>query len=251
MNKFLSLCLISLLLLSCNNSNKTETLNQPSKTIETSKIGRHNYAVVWDWSTDDKALVIKHSASFSKELLSLWENNDIENVYLNPEIELNAELPFPSISFFVKAHSIEAAKSILNELTIVKEKIAQYKLFPVGLLWLEGNKKAEAIHTDYKSFVTIWESNAQTPSAELTKAQNDTILNLWNNGTIENVYFDVKGVTNPSEKTDFVLFVKAKNKADAESICKSLPFYKKEIVSYKIFNAGTFWLGVNPNTSLN
>lgn len=251
MNKLLSLFLISLILLSCNNSNKTETINQDSKANQISKIGRHNYAVVWDWSTDDKELVTVHAATFTKELLNLWENNDIENVYLNPEVELNDKLPFPSISFFVKAHSIEAARSILNELTIVKKEIADYKLYPVGILWLEGNKKSLAIHTDYKSFVTVWDKKYQTPDAELTKAQNDIIINLWNNGTIENVYFDVEGVTNQSEKTDFVFFVKARNQDEAESICKTLPFYKEKIASYKIFNAGTFWLGINNKKTLN
>lgn len=112
------------------------------------------------------------------------------------------------------------------------------------MLWLGQNQDSPEINTDLKSFVCIWETKEKRPVDDLTKAQNDAVLALWNEGVVENVYFDIEGVSNINDKTDIVFYVKASNISEAESICKSLPFFKEEIASYKIFPAGTFWLGL-------
>lgn len=247
MFKFLNLLIICLLLFSCSDSNKQNAQNQNSTTPEKSIIGRNNYAVVWHWTTLDKELVIENTSIFTKELLSLWEKNDVENIYFDTDSEVQDGMHFPSISFFVKANNLNSAKSILNELTIVEKGIAQYKLYPVGMLWLGQTQDSSKINKNHKSFVTIWETKDKQPVDNLTKAQNDTILALWNKGKIQNVYFDIEGVINDSKKTDFVFYIRASNLNDAEVICKSLPFYQEDIASYRIFSAGAFWLGVYDN----
>ena len=251
MYKLFSLLTISLLLFSCSNPNKQNSQDQNAISIVESNIGRNNYAVVWDWSTKDKELVIENASIFTKELLNLWENNDIENVYFDSEAEVKDDMHFPSISFFVKAHSLSSAKSILDDLTIVKKEIAQYKLYPVGMLWLEQTRDSTKINMNDKSFVTIWETKNKETIDDLTKTQSDTILALWNKGKIENVYFDAQGVIDANKKTDFVFYVKSANLADAEKICKSLPFYKENVASYRIFPAGVFWLGINDKLQKN
>ena len=243
MNRFLGLLVICLLLFSCNNSVEQNSEKKDIVNENISSIGRNNYAVVWHWTTTDKELVVDNALTFTKELLSLWEKKDIENVYFDLEAEVKNDMQFPSISFFVKAHGIKSARKILDELTIVKKEIASYKLFPVGMLWLGKNQDSILSTTNYKSFVTVWETNEEKPVDNTTKAQNDAVLELWNSGIIENVYFDIEGVSNSNEKTDFVFYVNADNIDKARTICETLPFSKENIASYKIFQAGVFWLG--------
>ena len=242
MYKLFSLLTISLLLFSCSNSGKQ---NQNSKTKEKTDISKNSYAVVWDWDTKDKKLINENAAAFTKELSNLWEKNIIENVYFDSEAKGVDDMQFPSISFFIKANSLDNAKSILDGLTIVRQEIAQYKLYPVGMLWLGQNKETSEKNKTLGSFVTIWEPKGKKPDDDLLKAQNDKILALWNSGTIENVYLDLEGISGANDKTDFVFYVKADNRNDAETICKSLPFYKENIASYQIFSAGTFWMGIS------
>lgn len=245
MRKLIYLSIICLFLFSCNNSNKQNAQNQISTPNEKPIIGRNNYAVVWNRTTHDKELVIENTSTFTKEFLSLWEKNNVENIYFDIAPEVKDEMHFPSVSFFVKANNLNSAESILDNLTIVKKGIAQYKLYPVGMLWLGQTQDSSKINNNHKCFVTIWETKEKKPVNDLTKTQNDTILALWNTGKIENIYFDLEGVINTSKKTDFVFYIRAPNQNDAETICKSLPFYTENVAAYRIFSAGVFWLGVN------
>lgn len=246
----MSLIGICLVLSFCKSPVKQNSADQPTTDEEISSVvGRNNYAVVWDWSTEDEESLIENAGDITTELFSLWENNDIENVYFNTDAGLNAEMPLPTISFFIKAHSPGDAQLLLDNLTIVKKEIASYTLHPVGILWLGQKQDSSEINTNKKSFVTIWETKDKRPVDALTKAQNDAVLALWNEGTIENVYFDIEGVTKTNNKTDFVFYVKAANITEANSICNSLPFVKESFASYRIFPAGAFWLGVYDETA--
>lgn len=93
-----------------------------------------------------------------------------------------------------------------------------------------------------KSFVTVWRTNNK-PTDELTQAQNDKILELWNAGKIENVYFDIEGTQIANSKTDFVFYANTNTKEEAIAICESLPFFKENIATYKIYEVGVFWMG--------
>ena len=64
---------VSLLFFSCGNNKKETKTETKSDTVEpivtqTSKIGSENYAVVWNWTTEDEQLVSYNTPIISKEL---------------------------------------------------------------------------------------------------------------------------------------------------------------------------------------
>lgn len=240
---------VSLLIFSCNDTKKEALEPTKSETVElstseTSQIGRNNYAVVWKWTTTDVQLVIDNSASISEELTSLWKQDIVENTYYNSNSKVDKLSYFPNISFFLKAASYEDAEVILNKLTIVKKGIAVYNIYPVGNLWLD--RKFKTIHENglTKSFVTVWKTKSK-PTDKITKAQNDKILELWNNGKVENAYFDIEGTQSANNTTDFVFYANANTKEEAIAMCESLPFFKENIATYNIHEVGVFWMGKN------
>ena len=244
--KKLFLLTICIFVFSCGQN--TSTSNQQSaqsKTNETSEVGKSNFAVTWTWTTTNIDFIEKQLPKISKELTNLWESGIVENIYFDSEPVINKLEYLPNIAFFLKADTRDDVKSILNDLTVVKQGIASFQLHPVGLLWLD--RKTEAIQQRglTRSFVTVWTTKKFTPSQELLSAQNDQILNLWNQGLIENVYFDVEGTQRVNEKTDFVFFVNVESKKEAVEICQNLPFFKEKIATYQIFQAGHFWMGKN------
>lgn len=181
-------------------------------------------------------------------MLNLWENNVIENVYFDNKPQENKLHNFPSISFFLKANSLEDATSTLNKLSVVKLHVASYTLFPVGMLWLNTLADMDYDRGNKQCFVAVWITlNSTAPANKLLKAQNDTVLAMWNKGLIENVYFDSQGVVTKNDKTDFVFFVYASSESEARNKCETLPFYKNKIASYQLHKAGTLWLGKNEN----
>ena len=225
MQKIIFLFTISFLILSCGNPSQKESSTdyaseQASSVKDQSHIGRNNYAVTWKWATTNSQLVSDNSPAISKELVDLWKKDIVENVYYDSESPVDKLHNFPNIAFFLKAHSDAEAKSILNELTVVTKGIATYKLHPVGQLWLD--RKSEVIHKKgmTKSFVAVW-TTVKSPLKEenadkLLKSQSDTVLELWNEGIVENVYFDIEGTYSPTDKTDFVFFVNANTEAEAK-----------------------------------
>jgi hypothetical protein len=226
-----------------NNNSTTET---EQSNLDQSKIGRQNFAVIWTWTTTDVQLVTDNSVVISKELTNLWKEGTVENAYYNNDSKIDKLAHFPNISFFIKAKSKSDAESILNRLTVVKKNIASYQLFEVGLLWLD--RKHKTIHENgmTKSYAAIWKTENK-PTDELTKSQNDKVLELWKTGKIENVYFDIEGTQTANNKTDFVFYVNANSEEDAKELCESLPFFKENIATYKLHEVGVFWLGKYQN----
>lgn len=205
---------------------------------------KNNYAVIWKWSTDDVKLVQENTPMISSELMKLWNDKIVENLYYDGKSPVNKLANFPNISFFIKASSAHDASKILDQLTIVKKGFAAYQLYPVGHLWLD--RKTDVINKNgiTESFVTIWTNvSNNAPTEDLKVEQNDAILELWNAGTIENVYFDVEGVENANNKSDFVLFINAQNEEEARDICNALPFPVASMATYKLHQAGMFWMG--------
>lgn len=241
----------SVLFLNCGNSKKetkieTKTETTESTTSNSSKIGRNNYAVVWKWETKDVQLVADNSKTISKELNDLWKADFIENAYYNATANTDKLAYFPNISFFIKANSQEHAKKLLNTLSVVKKGISSYKLYPVGNLWLDRKKTSTKDHGLTKSFVSIWSAKTK-PTDEQKILQSETVLEYWNAGKLENVYFDIEGTQKANNVTDFVFFVNAETEEKAKALCESLPFYKEDIASYKMQEVGVFWMGINEN----
>ena len=238
---------LSLFIFSCGNNKKEANADTKSETVEststkTTNVVSKNYAVVWNWATKDEQLVTENSPTISKELTALWQKGIVENAYYNSDSKVDKLSYFPNISFSLKAESYKSAEIVLNNLTIVKKGIAVYKLYPIGTLWLD--RKFKTIHKNgmTKSFVTVWNTNKK-PTDELTKAQNDKVLELWNAGKIENAYFDIEGTQIANSKTDFVFYANANTEAEAIALCESLPFFKENIATYKIREVGVFWMG--------
>lgn len=248
MRKIVSILGISFLALSCGHlfpkeESSTNPDHRTAKIGDQSSIGRTNYAVIWTWTTTKPDLVSHHLPAISEELIKLWKNDVIENAYFDTEAKSEKLGHFANIAFFLKASSISEARAILNELTVVKQGIATYVLRPVGLLWLD--RKTNVINEKgiTNSYVTVWKTHQNNLPDTTLKLQTKEILQLWNAGTIENVYFDIEGTQAVNATTDFVFFVNANSKNEAEAICNALPFFQENIATYEVFRAGVFWMG--------
>jgi len=250
MKKSLLIILLVAFMFGCNNqsqentssANDNETQNSE---VDNSKIGRKNFAVVWNWKFSDKQMLDDYLLTISSEMEKLWKDDIIENVYFQSDAEM-ASGYFPNISCFVKAQSLDEAKATLNNLTLVKNGLANYKIYPVGMKWLGRETKVIKSKGLGKSFVAVW-SELETISAandgDIIVAQADSIMSLWRKGIIENVYFDVEGTQSANDVTDFVFFVNTDTEKEAKEICDNLPFSIKGKASYKIKEVGVFWLG--------
>jgi hypothetical protein len=253
MDKLSYLLLSSMLLILFSCGNQKDKTSIQSNATESSQVenvdqqfGRTNYAVVWKWATNNIKLVENNNPQISKELINLWKKGVVENAYFDTDSPTDKLDYFGNITFVLKAKDKTDAKDILDRLTVVKKGIATYQLFPVGQLWLD--RKTELINEQgiTKSFVAVWntqKSPLDKTKADLLKSQNDMILDLWNKGKVENIYFDIEGTQKENEKTDFVFFVNANSEMDAKSICEALPFYQEKIANYELFQVGVFWMG--------
>lgn len=248
---FLSVLTITSGFIGCAHQAEEKKTSSDSSSAVKSKsqegIGRSNFAVIWKWTTDDTEHVNNNSANISMELTKLWKQDVIENAYYNTDSQVNKLSHFPNIAFFLKAKDEGTAKSILDQLTVVTKEIATYTLHPVGQLWL--GRKTEVINEKglTRSFATVWRT-VRSPlhgenADDLLKQQNDTMIELWESGVVENVYFDIEGTYTPNNKTDFVFFVNAETETEARQICESLPFFKENMATYQIHQAGVFWMG--------
>ncbi len=249
---FLSL---GLLVLGCKNETKKTKTDETPKTTESSAIksaefGRTNYAVVWNWTTTDEKLVSGNTAQISNELTDLWKKGVIENVYYDSAAKADKLGHFPNISFFLRAQSEQEAETILDDLSIVKKGISKYKVHPVGTKWLGRNEEAIEKNGITKSWVAVWATSVDHNSKlsknevkENAKEQSDAVISLWDQGLVENVYFDIMGIEQKNDITDFILFINAATETEARDILNSLPFYKKNIAKYQLFSVGVFWMG--------
>ena len=240
---------VCLLIVNCGGVEQKKSEQQATR-LETEsdvekleKIGRLNFAVVWKWNTNDEKLVSDNFKQIAGEMTKLWENGNAENFYYNAKSRTDKFLYFPNIVFTLKAKNINEAKNILNELSIVKKEIATYRLFPVGQLWLERNEEAIKNNDVSKTYVAVWNNKNNNPTNELVQSQTNQVMELWNSGKIENVYFDIEGTQEENEVTDFVFFVNANTKVEANEICSLLPFAKEKISTFTLHEVGHFFLG--------
>ena len=246
---------VGLFVLGCGNETKKAksgkaTEASKSTAIKSTEFGKTNYAVVWSWTTADEQLVSENTAQISKELTDLWKKGIIENVYYDSEAKADKLGYFPNISFFLRAKSEQEANAILDELTIVRKGISKYNIHPVGTKWLGRNEAAIDKNGITKSWVAVWatsvDHNSEFSKNEVkqnAKEQSDAVISLWDQGLVENVYFDIMGIQQKNDITDFVLFINAASETEARDILNSLPFYKKNIAQYQLFSVGVFWMG--------
>ena len=100
---------------------------------------RNSYAVVWTIDTDDAELFNHAIADQGTKMLELWTNGIVENVYLDSKKthDVVHKGDTARVMFFIKAKTEGEAKKILDEMPLVKKKVAKYALHPVGILWLK------------------------------------------------------------------------------------------------------------------
>lgn len=251
MNKLLVL-IITLLVVSCTSTEKNENKNtQQIKEVEKAiKVGKKNFAVVWNWETKDKNLVDDNLLAQAEQFTNLWKEGIIENAYFNSQPSDQFE-NYPSISLVIKASSEENASAILDDCIFVKKGISNYTLHPIGIKWLD--RKDEVINENgmSKTWVAVWSStidlNSEASKKELNdnvQKQSDDVLALWKAGKIENVYFDIEGTQSRNEVQDFVMHVNANSEQEAKAMMDELPFAKKNIAHYQLFPVGVYWMGV-------
>ncbi len=100
---------------------------------------RNTYAVVWTIDTDDAKLYNNTITDQAAKTLELWQNGIVENVYIDGKKthDVVHKGDAARVMFFIKAKTDEEARKILDEMPLVKNKMAVYTLFPVGILWLK------------------------------------------------------------------------------------------------------------------
>ena len=250
--KKLALLSFVAILFACNNQPQDQkTSNEPNQQpatteVDNSKIGRKTFAIVWKWKTTDKKIFEENVLTISKEMEELWKKDVIVDAYFDNGTKIYKAGYFPNISCFLKAKSEEEAETILNKLTLVENEMAEYTIYPVGTKWL--GRATEAINKKRftKSFVAVWSTSEkfdQNDNGDVIIAQSEALLKLWNEGAIENVYFDVEGTQKTNKVTDFVFFVNADSDKEAIEICDNLPFVQEKIATYILQPVGIFWLG--------
>lgn len=249
MKRIITLSLMALLLTNCNNQGKKQATEAEGGTVvterkqEAAKITQ-NYAVVFNWATDDEKLVMENSMLQSDQLLKLWGEGIVENVYYDADAKRDKFSYFPNITFTLKAVDEMEAKTILDSLVVVQKGIATYTTYPVGTLWLKRNEEAIKARGGTSSFVAVWKTDYK-PERTMVIGQNEKLMELWNSGQIENVYFDIEGTQKQNEKTDFVFFVNANTEEEAKAIIDPLPFVRNAVASYTLYPVGIFWMGTN------
>lgn len=247
MKKIIRLSLMALLLTNCKDQGKKRPTEMENRTVGTEekqvtpKITQ-NYAVVFNWATQDENLVMENSMLQSDQLRKLWEDGVVENVYYDSEAKRDKFSYFPNITFTLKAADETGAKTVLDNLVVVKKGIATYTTYPVGTLWLKRNKKAVKEMGRTSSFVAVWNTDYK-PERTMVIGQNEKLMELWNSGQIENVYFDIEGTQKENDKTDFVFFVNANTEEEAKAIIDPLPFVRNAVASYELYPVGIFWMG--------
>ncbi len=225
-------------------TNNSEKGSKASSDVDQSAILK--FAVVWNWTTDDMQIIRDNYSKISEEITELWNDDILENAYYNSESPSESLDFVPNISFFMKSLTVDKARSVLNDLTLVKSGIADYTLYPVGTLWLGRQDRVIMENGLTHSYVAVWSTESpEEIDDDLLRKQNDVIMKLWNEGKIENVYFDIEGTRRPNTRTDFVFFVNVRTEEEAWAICRSLPFAEREIATFKLYKAGLFWLGQN------
>jgi hypothetical protein len=136
-------------------------------------------------------------------------------------------------------------------LTVVKNSIATFSVFPVGSKWFGRNADAIQDKGLTKSYVSVWKTLTDINVEEygdLINTQASSIKNLYQSGVIENVNWEMSREEDAYKRrtnniSDFVFFINTNSKEDAKALCDSIGFIQAELMSYEVIPVGVFWLG--------
>ena len=96
----------------------------------------------------------------------------------------------------MKAESYKSAREFLNSLSVVKNGIATFSVFPVGSKWFGRNAEAIQANGIRRSYVSVWkvlEEIKQEENLQMIQTQANSIKSLYQQGSIENVYWELSG----------------------------------------------------------
>ena len=98
-----------------------------------------------------------------------------------------------------------------------------------------------------QSFLVTWDpatlSNREAFDKHLGE-QADSLLKLWRDEVVENVYLNPAAEPNIKADIPTVAFViRAKSKAKAHHILKDMPYVQHKVIDYTLSPVGSFWLG--------
>ena len=94
------------------------------------------------------------------------------------------------------------------------------------------------------SFAVVWTPIEYDEKYEqMVEEQGMKIIELWNEGIIENAYLDLEKIGKKDLQCPaLVFFINASTKEDAAKLLDELPFVKMNIVTYSLYSVGTFWM---------
>lgn len=225
--------------MSCEN----QSTKQKTETTVSDNIGKKNFVVVWQILTNDHEYVLQYLPKQAEEFNRLFEEGTIENAYLNnvENVQLNNEAALTTIVFIIKAKSVVAAEGIVDQMIFVRNKVASYRIHPVGGLWF-GRK---SITDSLTSFATIWQNNTNRDTVDkYADRQATELLDLWKKGVVENAYYAVEDAKEQDGAIPgFMFFVNAATEEDARAICDGFLYAKKGFATYTMHPVGAFWQG--------
>lgn len=243
MRTLLSFFIIMIVLVSCDNqakTNKEQAQNMANEKVEPV----NNYVVVWKILTEDYDYVMNYLPEQAEEFDVLFNNGTLENAYLNnyEYVKMNNDAALATVIFFVKAESVIDAQAIIDQMSFVRNNVATYNIYPVGGKWLGRN--VSAIENPTFSFASIWFNTAdETTIKTHVKTQSDQVVELWNEGKIENAYFATENAfEKKNEIPGMIFFVNAETEEEAREICDGLVFTQEGISDYQLYPVGTFWM---------
>lgn len=118
--------------------------------------------------------------------------------------------------------------------------------FMMAFVFLMSSAHAEETQSR-KTFAVTWsiDTNDATLFNNAIAAHATKVLELWEDGVVENVYLDgekTHDVVHKGDTARVMFFIKAKTEADAQKILNGMPLVKKKVASYTLHPVGTLWL---------
>lgn len=97
----------------------------------------NKYAVISGSISQDNPLFKQHIQEQAAALVNLWHKGVVENIYLNREVNKPENKRNANIVFFIKAKNKDEANEVIKQLPFVQHDVLNFKLYPVGVLWLK------------------------------------------------------------------------------------------------------------------
>jgi hypothetical protein len=129
----------------------------------------------------------------------------------------------------------------------MKTKLVTF-ICSIMLLGFFSASSAFAEDTDMrKTYAVVW--SIDTDDAGLFNntiaAHSTKVLELWKNGTIENVYIDsskTHDVVHKGDTARVMFFIKAKSEMKAKEILDEMPLVTEKAAVYTLHSVGSLWL---------